>query len=293
MSRTISLTKAIPIIAIAWILSLVTTLAVVNLTPANLPKIVSNRIADSAVITTNLADGSVTSAKIQNGTITAVNLADGSIITAKIANGSITTSKISDGAVTTTKIAAGAIATINLADGSVTSAKILDGSVTAVDLADGSITTLKIVDGAVTTSKIADYAVTNLKLAGQAIPFNVTYRTDTITKTTASWQDINGTSVTLDLQRNSTLLIMFSAQTGITNMSTTIAWRAVVDTTVAYPGYVPLQPPGALTYYSSTSYNFYQPNVSAGKHTISMQWYVYSNIGYVDQRTLTVIALPE
>jgi hypothetical protein len=204
----ISIKKAAPIIVVTWILSLVSTLAVVYVAPNILPlqtrqisdnAVTSEKIADSAVVTTKLADGSVTSAKIQNGTLTAVDLADGSIITINIADGAVTTTKIADGvvttakieesAVTTDKIADGAVTTAKieddavtsekivdsavvttkLVDGSVTSAKIQNGTLTAVDLADGSIITINIADGAVTTAKIADSAVTTAKIADDAV----------------------------------------------------------------------------------------------------------------------------
>jgi len=183
-----SVKKAAPIIVVTWILSLVSTLAVVYVAPNILPlqttqisdnAVTAEKVADIAIITTKLADGSVTSAKIQNGTLTAVDLADGSIITINIADGAVTTAKIADGAVTTAKIedsavtsekiADTAIITTKLADGSVTSAKIQNGTLTAVDLADGSIITIKVADGAVTTAKIADGAVTTAKIADDAV----------------------------------------------------------------------------------------------------------------------------
>lgn len=290
--------RAIPIIVVTWILSLVTTLAVVYVAPNIFPigigdgAVTTEKIADSAIITTKLADGAVTSAKIMDGTITGVDIADGSIITVKVADGAVTTDKIADGTVTTDKIADDAVVTIKLADGTVTSAKILDGAVTAVDLATGAVTGIHIGDGAVTTTKIADYAVTSLKLAANAIPFNSTYGTGTVSKTTASWQNITDLSVTIIVERKSTLLIMFSTQSAISLDDKNILWRALVNTTTTLPGSVYLQPPGESTQWSSVSYNFYQPDVGAGQHTVYVQWYVSGGTGWVGYRTLFVIALP-
>jgi len=141
-----SIKKAAPIIVVTWILSLVTTLAVVYVAPNILPlqttqisdnAITSQKILDTAIITTKLADGSVTSAKIQNGTLTAVDLADGSIITIKIADGAVTTDKIADEAVTTAK----------LANDSVTSEKIADSAIVTTKLANNSVTPAKIENG--------------------------------------------------------------------------------------------------------------------------------------------------
>ncbi|MHC3130049.1 MAG: hypothetical protein IBV52_08260 [Candidatus Bathyarchaeota archaeon] len=78
-----SIKKAAPIIVVTWILSLVSTLAVVYVAPNILPlqttqisdnAITSKKIADSAIVTTKLADGSVTSAKIQNGNVNGCRL---------------------------------------------------------------------------------------------------------------------------------------------------------------------------------------------------------------------------
>lgn len=308
----ISIRKAIPIIVVTWILSLVTALAIAYITPftpIGTSKIgdgavTTGKIVDDAIITAKLANGSVTSAKILDGSLTAVDIADGSIITVKVSDSAVTTTKIADGAVATDKIANGAIVTVKLADGSITSAKILDGTVTAIDLADGSIitakiangavTTEKIADGAVTTGKIADGNVTNVKLAAGAIPFNSTYMTNQLAKTTATWENVTGMEVTLTLERNSTLLIMFSTESSITDITGSIQWRAKVNTTNAAPGQVWSQPPNQPgSKWVSIAYNFIQP-VSAGRYSIYIQWYYLPpGTGYVGARTLFVVALPE
>lgn len=300
----------IPVIVITWILSLVTTLAIVYfspLVPIGTDKIsdstiTSSKIADGAIITTKLPDGSVTSAKILDGTVIAQDIADGSIITVKVADGAITAAKIADSAITSTKIADSAIVTIKLADGSVTSAKILDGTVIAEDLATGAVASIKIADGAVTTSKIADNAVTNTKLASGAIPFNSTHVTnDVIAMATPSWTNMSGMSVTLQLERASQVLIMFSASvrlsiSGPPPGSTNMWVRALVGSTTANPD------TGAYFYstvnsagtYECSSFVFYLPNVNPGTYTVYMQWTVNSAqvTGYINERTLNVFALP-
>jgi len=296
--EAIPIKKAIPIIVVTWILSLITTLTVVYVAPSVFKigvsdgLITTDKIADSAIITTKLANGTVTSTKILDGTITGIDMADSSIIAVKVADGAVTTDKIADGAITTDKIADDAVVTIKLANGAVTSAKILDGTVTTVDLANGAVTEIQIRDGAVTTAKIADYAVTNLKLAANAIPFNSTCETGTVSKATASWENITGMSVTITVERNSTLLIMFSTQSAISVVDKNIQWRVFVNTTTALPESVYLQPPGEGTQWSSVSYTFYKPSVSAGQHTVYVQWYVSGGTGWVGRRTLFVIALP-
>jgi hypothetical protein len=295
----------IPVIVITWILSLVTTLAIVYVAPSIFPLNVStDNIADSAVITTKLADGTVTSAKILDGTLTAEDISDGSIIAVKVADGAVTTIKLADGvittdkmddeAVTTAKIADGAIVTIKLADGSVTSAKIVDGTVTAADLADNAIITAKISDGAVTTRIIADGAVTNVKLAAGAIPYNVTsfdYLDDWITTTSMSWVNMTGTSADITVTRNSTLLIMFTAMCTVDTVGEYMYWHAMVNSTEAYPASfynIAMQ----VNTYGTYSCNFHK-DVTAGTYTVYMQWRTYSgNTARVRERTLFVIALP-
>lgn len=295
---TISIKKVIPIIVVIWILSLVTTLTMVYVVLSIFPTgtgggaITTENIVDGAIVTTKLADGAVTSAKILDGTITGVDISDGSIIAVKITDGAVTTDKIADGTISTDKITDDAIVTIKLDDGAVTSAKILDGTVTAVDLATGAVTEIQIRAGAVTTTKIADYAVTNLKLAANAIPFNSTYGSETISKTTASWENITDLSVTITVERNSTLLIMFSVQSAISLDDKSILWRALVNATTALPGALYLQPPGEGNQWSSVSYTFYKPSVSAGEYTVQAQWYVSGGTGWVANRVLFVIALP-
>lgn len=309
----ISIKKAIPIIVITWILSLVATLAVVYVAPNVFPfSVKTANIADSAIITAKLADGNVTSAKILDGTLTAVDIADGSIITVKVADGAVTTDKIADGAVTAANIANGAIVTVKLADGSVTSAKIVDGTVKAVDLAnnaiitakiaDGAITTAKIADGAVTTSKIADGNVstakiadgnvTNIKLSAYAIPFNVTRVTASASTTNTTWNDMPGTSLNITLTRNSTLIIMFSSEARNPSNTSRIEVRALINGTAANPSYVYFTP-SDVTEYGVYSYNFYRQNVSNGTYPIEMQWRVTGDTGYVYYRSLIAIALPE
>lgn len=304
----IPIKKIIPIIVITWILSLITTLMVVYVAPniflirtAHISDeaVTADKIADSAIITTKLTDGSVTSAKILDGTLTAVDLADGSIVTVKIADGAVTrdkiedgaisTAKIADGAVTTEKITDGAIITIKLADGAVTSAKIMNGTITAVDLASGAVTTYTIADG----------SVTNLKLAPYAIPFNSTYSTTIISTADTNWVDIADMAVTLNLDRTSHLLIMFSTNAMNDNETQRIVVRAMVDNDAAYPSGVYLNPIVGdrslhwhIVDYGAYAYNFYKPSVSAGTYTVKMQWKVSGSTGYMRYRTLTVIALP-
>ena len=270
-----SLKKALPFTVLAWILSLVTTLALVYFSPSIFPPLETENIADDAItgpkivdgaiVSVKLADGSVTSAKILDGSIAAVDLVDGSVTSIKIVDGAIVESKIADGAVTgdkiadgavtgdkianssisSVKVADGAIVTAKLSDGAVTSAKILDGTVVAQDLedgaiitikvADGAITTEKIADGAVTTSKIGNGAVTSTKLAAGAIPHFATYNMSLVSTNSTTFVDVPETELTVSLNRRSNLIIMFSAEAWVDGAGDSLFVRALVDSTVANP----------------------------------------------------------
>ena len=192
------------------------------------------------------------------------------------------------------QIANEAIVTAKLADGSVTSAKILDGTIIAEDLATGSVISMKIADGAVTTEKIANGAVTNVKLAAGAIPFNVTYATGYASTNSTGFVDMPNMAVKITLTRNSTLVIICSAQAWLGGTGAyTMYWRAMVNNTQAFPrsDWIIIT---RSTEYGSYSYTFVCPNVAAGTYIVKIQWRVYqsSHTGYVDERILTVIALP-
>lgn len=173
-------------------------------------------------------------------------------------------------------------------------------SVSMENIADSAVMTAKLADGAVAMSKIDNEAVTNVKLAPQAIPFVSTYSTDFNTTTeTTQYVDMNGMSVSLSLNRESHLLIMFSAE-AFTSENRWMAIRALVGQDAAHPGEIYLTPniyphdsQGHFIDCSSYGYNFFQPSVSPGTYTIKIQWKVSGGTGYVLDRTLTVIALPE
>jgi hypothetical protein len=284
-----SIKRVLLIIVITWILSLATTVAIVYYSPNIFPPLKPGSIADSAIITTKLADGSVSSAKILDGTITAVDIADGSIISLKVADGAITMDKLSNSSVDSSKIADNAIVTMKLADGAVTSAKILDGSITTLDLATGSVTAVQIADG----------AVTNDKLAAEAIPFVSANSSELISTTeTAQFVDMNGMTVTLQLNRKSHILIFFSV-VAMPDWDQRIFVRALINGTVARPGEVWLTP---IVYTDTTdshflgwgayTFNFDEPSAIAGTYTIKIQWQVSGGTGDAVERILTVVALP-
>ena len=306
MSEQGFLKKPISIIAIAWIISMVTTLALVYFAPSIFPPletqniadaaITSTKIDDGAIMTAKIADNTITSAKILDGNIIAQDIADGSILSIKVADGAISSSKIADNAVTTLKIADSAVITAKLEDGAVTSAKIYDGSITAEDLADGSVLTVNIADGAVTTSKIVDNAVTDKKLAPDAIPYFATYNTSLASTQSTSFEDVPDTYVNIRLNRRSNLIIMFSAEAWVDGAGDELYVRALVDSTVANPnsGSLVLFTTAGESQHGSYAVNFYLENVQAGDYTVKMQWseILGASLAHMGDRTLHVIALP-
>jgi uncharacterized coiled-coil protein SlyX len=150
----------------------------------------------------------------------------------------------------------------------------------------------------------ANNSVTNLMLAPYAIPFNSTSDTDFTYTNMGSWDNMSYMAVTMTLNRTSHLLIMFSTDAYDNTASDIIYARAVVDGTVAQPYQVILTPYTSselgwpythshIIYNACSSYNFYQPFVSPGTHTIQIQWFVTGgSTGWAYYRTLTVIALP-
>jgi hypothetical protein len=305
-NNALSIKKALPLIALAWILSLVTTLALVYFAPSIFPPletqnisdeaITASKISDGAIITLKLSDGSVTSAKILDGSITTVDLIDDLVTSIKIADGAVTGEKIADDSVTESKVAEGAIVTTKLSDGAVTSAKILDGSITAQDLEDGAIISVKIADGAITTSKIADGAVTDKKLAANAIPYFATYNASLVSTNSTSFVDIPDTSLTVSVNRKSNLIIMFSAEAWVDGAGDSLFVRALVDSTVANPdsGSLTLFTTAGASQHGSYAVNFYLEDVDAGTYTVKIQWSELqgAQLAHMGDRTLHVIALP-
>lgn len=75
--------------------------------------------------TAGIANNAVTSAKIADGTIVTADLADNSVTSAKIVDGAIATADIANGAITAAKIAAGTITADKLSSGVVLKGQVI------------------------------------------------------------------------------------------------------------------------------------------------------------------------
>ena len=131
--------------------------------------VTNTKVLDGTLTGIKLVDGAISAAKLGAASVTTVKITDGNITTAKLAPLSVTEAKLADGSVSADKIAASAVTTAKLADGHVTEAKLADGSVTVAKIADGSVSADKIAASAVTTAKLADGNVTDAKLANLSV----------------------------------------------------------------------------------------------------------------------------
>jgi hypothetical protein len=102
------------------------------------------------VTTSTQANGDVSgpfnNLQIKANVVTSAEIADNAVGSSEIADGSVTSAELAANAVTTVKIADGAVSTAKLANDAVTSAKILDGTISTADIANQAITGAKIDD---------------------------------------------------------------------------------------------------------------------------------------------------
>jgi len=123
--------------------------------------------------------------------------------------------------------------------------------------------------------------------------YNVTHALGVDSTTSTTFVDMPDMSVDINVTDPSLLLITFSGQARVSVMDSPAYIRAMVNTTQADPvsSYIFLT---EITQWGAQSCTFYL-SVGAGTHTVTIQWrmFVGTTTGQVDERTLTVIALPE
>ena len=107
----------------------------------------------------------VTGAKIADDAIDSEHLVDGSIDTAHIGADQITGAKIADDAIDSEHIADGSIDTAHIAADQITGAKIADDAIDSEHIADGAVATAPIADGNVTQVKVAEAAIDEHRLS--------------------------------------------------------------------------------------------------------------------------------
>ena len=123
--------------------------------------------------------------------------------------------------------------------------------------------------------------------------FNSTYDDTQVTTTSTDYVDMQYMSVSITIQNTSVIVIMFSAEATIGDAGQGIFVGASVGGTDAVPSYAVLATPSSDTLYNANAFNFYLDSVSAGTYIVKMVWKVSGGTGYVRNRTLLVMALPE
>ena len=116
-----------------------------------------------------------------------------------IANNAVTSAKIADGTIASADILDATIATADIANNAVTSAKIVDATIVTADIADNAVTSAKIVDGTIATADIANNAVTVAKLPAGATATSFLRGDGTWTNMGITKYTITGGTATLNL----------------------------------------------------------------------------------------------
>jgi hypothetical protein len=125
-----------------------------------------------------------------------------------------------------------------------------------------------------------------LELANSVTNYNTGIATTT--STGAVWVDMDGTSVTISVNKTSDLLIFFSAMLSVNPTDDSMRLRALVDSQIASPS--DIQVIKASSPYDTWTCQFYKPSVAPGTYTVKIQWWVSGGMGYAQRRVLTVMA---
>ena len=148
-----------------------------------------------------------------------------------------------------------------------------------------------IASGSVGSDEVADGAITSDKLAGQAIPFAYAYSLGQASTQATTFVPMRDMSLEITVTRPSYLLILFSAHAYHPSPSRKIAVGATFRAAWAKPDAVWLESSEDESW-DTYSFTWFWPLAIEGTHTITIQWRVTGDTGYVGARSLTVIALP-
>jgi hypothetical protein len=146
----------------------------------------------STVTSTIIADSAVTSAKIADGTIVAGDIADGAITSAKILDGTIVAEDLADGAVTSAKILNGTIANDDIsASAGITYGKLsLTGGIVNTDIANGAAISL----GKLASDPLARANHTGTQTASTISDFDTQVRTSRLDQMAAPTSAVSANS---------------------------------------------------------------------------------------------------
>lgn len=138
------------------------------LTDTELQNITFRKNDDASSLAINavqVVDGSISTLKLANDAVTSAKILDGTIQTGDIAAGGIETANIGDDQITQAKIAAGAVGGTEIAANSITSAHLGLDVIVAEDIANNAITVAELANNAVSTDKLQAGAVDGTKIA--------------------------------------------------------------------------------------------------------------------------------
>ncbi|MFC1617615.1 hypothetical protein ACFL2K_05295, partial [Candidatus Margulisiibacteriota bacterium] len=108
-----------------------------------LTNINTTSLSNFSITNEKIADNAVTSGKVLDGTISTNDLANSLITNAKLAADAVTSGKITNGTISTDDLANSLITNAKLAASAVTSAKISNGTIINEDLAEGSFSKIR------------------------------------------------------------------------------------------------------------------------------------------------------
>ena len=131
--------------------------------------VTSDAIVDGTVSSRDLALGAVTAEHLAFGALSGSALVAGSVSSAALAGNAVTSAAIGNDQVGVTEIGANAVGNSELADDAVTSAEVQLDSLTAADLAPNACGRSELADDAVTSAKIDTGAVGEDALASNSV----------------------------------------------------------------------------------------------------------------------------
>lgn len=126
--------------------------------------IITTQIADNSISTPKLQANSITAAKIATNTITANEIAADTITAGQIAAGAVNTSELAASAVTAAKILAGSITTTQIAASTILGANIAAGTITASNLSVSTLSAISANLGTITAGTLSAVTITSATL---------------------------------------------------------------------------------------------------------------------------------
>jgi hypothetical protein len=129
-------------------------------------KITNNKIANNAIGTAKIFDGSVTTPDLADNAVTGAKIADGAVLNADIGPGAVNGASVLDESLTSADLATDSVNATEIADNSIDGGEIVNDSLFSADLGTGSITSSELASNAVTSGDVANNSLTLADIAG-------------------------------------------------------------------------------------------------------------------------------